>query len=104
MGLISRVSSRTYRGAMSKSELAAKHIKKAEEALKTGLLKWNPDFDSAAFEKKAAEALRTSRQFEQAISLFEKSADNQLQASQTYRVYLKQWSDSDYLILSNIRE
>lgn len=70
---------------MSKSELAAKHVKKAEEALKTGLLKWNPDYDSAAFEyKKAAEALRTGRIFEKAISLFEKSADNHLQSSQTY--------------------
>jgi len=70
---------------MSKSELAVKHIKKAEEALKTGLLKWNPDYDTAAFEyKKAAEALRTGRQFERAISIFEKSADNHLQSSQTY--------------------
>lgn len=70
---------------MSKSEIAAKHIKKAEEALKTGLLKWNPDFDTAAFEyKKAAEALRTARQFERAIELFKKSADNHLNTSQTY--------------------
>uniref|UniRef100_A0A8D0HDD7 Gamma-soluble NSF attachment protein n=1 Tax=Sphenodon punctatus TaxID=8508 RepID=A0A8D0HDD7_SPHPU len=53
--------------AAQKINEALEHIAKAEKYLKTGFLKWKPDYDSAATEYgKAAVAFKNAKQFEQA--------------------------------------
>ncbi|CAH0547480.1 unnamed protein product [Brassicogethes aeneus] len=49
-----------------KIEEALEHIKCAEKSLKTGLLKWRPDYDNAADEyNKAATCFRNAKSFDQ---------------------------------------
>ncbi|KAM7037595.1 gamma-soluble NSF attachment protein [Passerculus sandwichensis] len=53
--------------AAQKINEALEHIAKAEKYLKTGFLKWKPDYDSAATEYgKAAVAFKNAKQFDQA--------------------------------------
>lgn len=53
--------------AAQKINEGLEHIAKAEKYLKTGFLKWKPDYDSAASEYgKAAVAFKNAKQFEQA--------------------------------------
>ena len=64
---------------MSKSQQAESHLKKSQEALKTGMFKWNPDYDSAAFEsKKAADIYRSLKKYDKAIETYELTSDNYL--------------------------
>ncbi|XP_015669743.1 gamma-soluble NSF attachment protein [Protobothrops mucrosquamatus] len=61
--------------AAQKINEALEHIAKAEKYLKTGLLKWRPDYDSAATEySKAAVAFKNAKQFEQAKEAYFKEA------------------------------
>uniref|UniRef100_A0A9L0REA3 Gamma-soluble NSF attachment protein n=1 Tax=Equus caballus TaxID=9796 RepID=A0A9L0REA3_HORSE len=53
--------------AAQKINEGLEHLAKAEKYLKTGFLKWKPDYDSAASEYgKAAVAFKNAKQFEQA--------------------------------------
>ncbi|XP_059976926.1 gamma-soluble NSF attachment protein isoform X3 [Lagenorhynchus albirostris] len=53
--------------AAQKINEGLEHLAKAEKCLKTGFLKWKPDYDSAASEYgKAAVAFKNAKQFEQA--------------------------------------
>ncbi|NXC43941.1 SNAG protein, partial [Penelope pileata] len=53
--------------AAQKINEALEHIAKAEKYLKTGFLKWKPDYDSAATEYgKAAVAFKNAKQYDQA--------------------------------------
>ncbi|KAM3841351.1 gamma-soluble NSF attachment protein [Vipera latastei] len=61
--------------AAQKINEGLEHIAKAEKYLKTGLLKWKPDYDSAATEySKAAVAFKNAKQFEQAKEAYFKEA------------------------------
>ncbi|XP_063155170.1 gamma-soluble NSF attachment protein isoform X2 [Candoia aspera] len=61
--------------AAQKINEGLEHIAKAEKYLKTGLLKWKPDYDSAATEySKAAVAFKNAKQFEQAKEAYYKEA------------------------------
>ncbi|XP_031622482.1 gamma-soluble NSF attachment protein-like [Contarinia nasturtii] len=55
---------------------AQEHIRQAEKSMKTGFLKWRPDFDVAADEyQKAATCYRVAKQFEQAKEYLLKASD-----------------------------
>uniref|UniRef100_UPI00358E5FE2 gamma-soluble NSF attachment protein-like isoform X2 n=1 Tax=Myxine glutinosa TaxID=7769 RepID=UPI00358E5FE2 len=55
---------------------ALEHLEKAEKYLKTGLLKWKPDYDSAAPEfNKAAVAFKNARQLDQAKEAYLQEAE-----------------------------
>ncbi|XP_034981711.1 gamma-soluble NSF attachment protein [Zootoca vivipara] len=61
--------------AAQKINEGLEHIAKAEKYLKTGLLKWKPDYDSAATEySKAAVAFKNAKQFDQAKEAYYKEA------------------------------
>ncbi|XP_048363944.1 gamma-soluble NSF attachment protein [Sphaerodactylus townsendi] len=61
--------------AAQKINEGLEHIAKAEKYLKTGFLKWKPDFDSAATEySKAAVAFKNAKQFDQAKEAYLKEA------------------------------
>uniref|UniRef100_A0A6A7FYK2 Gamma-soluble NSF attachment protein n=1 Tax=Hirondellea gigas TaxID=1518452 RepID=A0A6A7FYK2_9CRUS len=63
--------------ATKKVEEALANIREAEKSLKTGLLKWNPDFDEAAdYYNKAAMCYKTARQHQQCVQCFIKASDN----------------------------
>lgn len=59
-----------------KIEEGLDHIKCAEKSLKTSLLKWRPDYDSAADEyQKAATCFKNAKSFEQCKDCLMKAAD-----------------------------
>ncbi|XP_015269841.1 PREDICTED: gamma-soluble NSF attachment protein [Gekko japonicus] len=61
--------------AAQKINEGLEHIAKAEKYLKTGLLKWKPDYDSAATEyAKAAVAFKNAKQFDQAKEAYLREA------------------------------
>ncbi|KAF7245294.1 Gamma-soluble NSF attachment protein [Varanus komodoensis] len=61
--------------AAQKINEGLEHIAKAEKYLKTGLLKWKPDYDSAATEySKAAVAFKNAKQFDQAKEAYYREA------------------------------
>ncbi|XP_014215904.1 gamma-soluble NSF attachment protein-like [Copidosoma floridanum] len=61
---------------MSKIEEANAHIRQAEKSLKTGLLKWRPDFDVAADEyTHAATCFRVIKNYEECKECLLKAAD-----------------------------
>ncbi|XP_061451262.1 gamma-soluble NSF attachment protein isoform X1 [Rhineura floridana] len=61
--------------AAQKINEGLEHMAKAEKYLKTGLLKWKPDYDSAATEySKAAVAFKNAKQFEQAKEAYYREA------------------------------
>ncbi|XP_077789750.1 gamma-soluble NSF attachment protein [Podarcis muralis] len=61
--------------AAQKINEGLEHIAKAEKYLKTGLLKWKPDYDSAATEySKAAVAFKNAKQYDQAKEAYYKEA------------------------------
>uniref|UniRef100_A0A3Q3K3B9 Gamma-soluble NSF attachment protein n=1 Tax=Monopterus albus TaxID=43700 RepID=A0A3Q3K3B9_MONAL len=63
--------------AAQKINEAHEHIAKAEKCLKTGLMKWKPDYDSAASEyAKAAVCFKNAKQYEQAKDAYLKEAEN----------------------------
>ncbi|XP_078071843.1 N-ethylmaleimide-sensitive factor attachment protein, gamma b [Mustelus asterias] len=56
---------------------ALEHIATAEKCLKTGFLKWKPDYDSAASEyAKAAVAFKNAKQFDQAKDAYLREAES----------------------------
>lgn len=56
---------------------ALEHIAAAEKCLKTGFLKWKPDFDGAASEyAKAAVAFKNAKQYDQAKDAYLKEAES----------------------------
>ncbi|CAM2106471.1 gamma-soluble NSF attachment protein isoform X2 [Lepidochelys kempii] len=62
--------------AAQKINEALEHIAKAEKYLKTGFLKWKPDYDSAATEYgKAGVAFKNAKQFEQAKDAYLREAE-----------------------------
>ncbi|XP_018018272.1 gamma-soluble NSF attachment protein [Hyalella azteca] len=63
--------------ANKKVEEALAHIRDAEKCLKTGLLKWNPDYDEAAdYYNKAAVCYKAARQHPQCVQCYIKASDN----------------------------
>lgn len=61
--------------AAQKINEGLEHLAKAEKCLKTGFLKWKPDFDSAATEyAKAAVAFKNAKQYDQAKDAYLKEA------------------------------
>jgi tetratricopeptide (TPR) repeat protein len=61
---------------MSKIQEAQEHIHLAEKYLKTSLLKWRPDYDSAADEyNKAAMCFKNAKDYEQCYVCLQKCAD-----------------------------
>jgi tetratricopeptide (TPR) repeat protein len=59
---------------------AREHVREAEKCLKTGLLKWKPDYDGAAVEYgKAAVAYKNAKAHDEAIDSYMKQADAQKQ-------------------------
>ncbi|GAB0100798.1 gamma-soluble NSF attachment protein [Sergentomyia squamirostris] len=59
-----------------KIDEANEHVRQAEKALKTGLLKWRPDFDIAADEyNKAGTAFRVAKDFKKSKETFLKASD-----------------------------
>ncbi|CAG4977731.1 unnamed protein product [Colias eurytheme] len=61
---------------MSKIMEALEHCKAAEKYLKTGLLKWKPDFDSAADEySQAAQCYRISREMKKSMECHMKASE-----------------------------
>ncbi|KAB7507415.1 Gamma-soluble NSF attachment protein [Armadillidium nasatum] len=64
-------------GSNKKVEEALAHIREAEKSLKTGLLKWKPDYDIAADEyNAAATCYKAARQFAQYRDCLLKAAEN----------------------------
>ncbi|KAL7640354.1 UNVERIFIED_CONTAM: hypothetical protein RMT77_008625 [Armadillidium vulgare] len=64
-------------GSNKKVEEALAHIREAEKSLKTGLLKWKPDYDIAADEyNAAATCYKAARQFAQSRDCLLKAAEN----------------------------
>uniref|UniRef100_A0A8C8R510 Gamma-soluble NSF attachment protein n=1 Tax=Pelusios castaneus TaxID=367368 RepID=A0A8C8R510_9SAUR len=62
--------------AAQKINEALEHIAKAEKYLKTGFLKWKPDYDSAADEYgKAGVAFKNAKQFDQAKDAYLREAE-----------------------------
>ncbi|XP_075777098.1 gamma-soluble NSF attachment protein isoform X1 [Pelodiscus sinensis] len=62
--------------AAQKINEALEHIAKAEKYLKTGFLKWKPDYDSAATEyAKAGVAFKNAKQFDQAKDAYLREAE-----------------------------
>ncbi|XP_055687919.1 gamma-soluble NSF attachment protein-like isoform X2 [Lutzomyia longipalpis] len=60
-----------------KIDEANEHIRQAEKSLKTGLLKWKPDYDVAADEyNKAGVAFRIAKEYEKSVECFLKCAEN----------------------------
>uniref|UniRef100_A0A1L8DVL9 Gamma-soluble NSF attachment protein n=1 Tax=Nyssomyia neivai TaxID=330878 RepID=A0A1L8DVL9_9DIPT len=60
-----------------KIDEAQEHIRQAEKSLKTGLLKWKPDYDVAADEyNKAGIAYRVAKEYEKSMNCFIKCANN----------------------------
>ncbi|XP_067887339.1 N-ethylmaleimide-sensitive factor attachment protein, gamma b [Heterodontus francisci] len=56
---------------------ALEHIATAEKCLKTGFLKWKPDYDSAASEyAKAAVAFKNAKQYDQAKDAYLREAES----------------------------
>ncbi|XP_072425944.1 N-ethylmaleimide-sensitive factor attachment protein, gamma b [Chiloscyllium punctatum] len=56
---------------------ALEHIAAAEKCLKTGFLKWKPDYDSAASEyAKAAVAFKNAKQYDQAKDAYLREAES----------------------------
>ncbi|XP_075069387.1 gamma-soluble NSF attachment protein [Mixophyes fleayi] len=63
--------------AAQKINEALEHLSKAEKSLKTGFLKWKPDYDSAASEySKAAVAFKNAKQYDQAKEAYLKEAES----------------------------
>ncbi|XP_037032410.1 gamma-soluble NSF attachment protein-like isoform X2 [Bradysia coprophila] len=64
----------------SKIEEAQEHIRQAEKSLKTGLLKWRPDYDIACDEyQKAATCYRNAKSFDQCKECLMKAAECHMQ-------------------------
>ncbi|KAM9164272.1 gamma-soluble NSF attachment protein [Pangshura tecta] len=62
--------------AAQKINEALEHVAKAEKYLKTGFLKWKPDYDSAATEYgKAGVAFKNAKQFDQAKDAYLREAE-----------------------------
>ncbi|XP_053570888.1 gamma-soluble NSF attachment protein [Bombina bombina] len=63
--------------AAQKINEGLEHLAKAEKCLKTGFLKWKPDYDSAASEyAKAAVAFKNAKQYDQAKEAYLKEAES----------------------------
>ncbi|XP_075682547.1 gamma-soluble NSF attachment protein [Rhinoderma darwinii] len=63
--------------AAQKINEGLEHLAKAEKSLKTGFLKWKPDYDSAASEyAKAAVAFKNAKQYDQAKEAYLKEAES----------------------------
>jgi tetratricopeptide (TPR) repeat protein len=61
---------------MSKSSEAKKLVKEGDEALKTGVFKWNKDWASAAINyEEAAKIYRSSKDWDNALKIFTKCID-----------------------------
>lgn len=68
-----------------KIEEGQEHIREAEKCLKTGLLKWKPDFEGASIEfGKAAIAFKNAKAYDQAIASYMKQADVQKQTGSVF--------------------
>ncbi|XP_037953855.1 gamma-soluble NSF attachment protein [Teleopsis dalmanni] len=62
--------------ATKKIEEGCELVRQAEKSLKTGILKWRPDYESAADEyTKAATAFRIARSYDQSMDCFFKAVD-----------------------------